>query len=89
MQGVAQVLSRVLFCFYSTIQISCQFHLGNCQLHPHAVHDSINRNSISAWRLRFGVFFFFFLFSFSRGVRLSPLGTAATVWPIVPAPHDR
>jgi hypothetical protein len=25
---------------------------------------------------------------FSHGVRLSPLGTAATVWPIVPAPDD-
>jgi hypothetical protein len=24
-----------------------------------------------------------------HGVRLSPLGTAATVWPIVPAPNDR
>jgi hypothetical protein len=23
------------------------------------------------------------------GVRLSPLGTAATTWPIVPAPDDR
>jgi hypothetical protein len=28
-------------------------------------------------------------FYFSHGVRLSPLGTAATVWPIVPAPDDR
>jgi hypothetical protein len=28
------------------------------------------------------------LFYFSHGVRLSPLGTAATVWPIVPAPDD-
>jgi hypothetical protein len=26
---------------------------------------------------------------FSHGVRLSPLGTAATVWPILPAPDDR
>jgi hypothetical protein len=26
---------------------------------------------------------------FSHGVRLSPLGTAATVWPIVPDPDDR
>jgi hypothetical protein len=25
----------------------------------------------------------------SHGMRLSPLGTAATVWPIVPAPDDR
>jgi hypothetical protein len=25
---------------------------------------------------------------FSHGMWLSPLGTAATVWPIVPAPHD-
>jgi hypothetical protein len=24
-----------------------------------------------------------------RSLRLSPLGTAATVWPIVPAPDDR
>jgi hypothetical protein len=23
------------------------------------------------------------------GVRLSPLGTSATIWPIVPAPDDR
>jgi hypothetical protein len=26
---------------------------------------------------------------FSHGVKTSPLGTAATVWPIVPAPGDR
>jgi hypothetical protein len=26
---------------------------------------------------------------FSHGVRLSPLGTAAIVWPVVPAPDDR
>jgi hypothetical protein len=32
--------------------------------------------------------FEFFIY-FSHGVRLSPLGTAATVWPIVPAPDDR
>jgi hypothetical protein len=25
---------------------------------------------------------------FSHGVRLSPLGTVAIVWPIVPAPND-
>jgi hypothetical protein len=30
-----------------------------------------------------------YVFYFSHGVRLSPLGTAATVWPIVPAPDDR
>jgi hypothetical protein len=30
----------------------------------------------------------FFIY-FSHGVRLSPLGTAATVWSIVPAPCDR
>jgi hypothetical protein len=34
-----------------------------------------------------------FFFSFSLvswgGVRLSPLGTSATIWPIVPAPDDR
>jgi hypothetical protein len=30
---------------------------------------------------------FFFLVSW-RGVRRSPLGTLATVWPIVPAPDD-
>jgi hypothetical protein len=29
------------------------------------------------------------VFIFSYGVRLSPLGTAATVWAIVPAPDDR
>jgi hypothetical protein len=28
-------------------------------------------------------------FLISRGVRLSPLGTSATNWPIVPAPVDR
>jgi hypothetical protein len=33
--------------------------------------------------------FLFFYFHFSHGVRLSPLSTAATVWPIVPAPDDR
>jgi hypothetical protein len=27
--------------------------------------------------------------SFLGGVRLSPLGTSATTWPIVPAPDDR
>jgi hypothetical protein len=31
---------------------------------------------------------FYFLVSWG-GVRLSPLGTATTNWPIVPAPHDR
>jgi hypothetical protein len=30
----------------------------------------------------------FFLVSWG-GVRLSPLGTAATNWPIVPAPDDK
>jgi hypothetical protein len=29
------------------------------------------------------------LLFFSLGVRLSPLVTAVTVWPIVPAPDDR
>jgi hypothetical protein len=29
-----------------------------------------------------------FFYYFSHGVRLSPLGTAAAVWPIVPAPYD-
>jgi hypothetical protein len=33
--------------------------------------------------------FYFFFFYFSHGVRLIPLGTAATVWPMVPAPDDR
>jgi hypothetical protein len=28
------------------------------------------------------------IFYFSHGVRLSPLGTETTVWPIVPAPDD-
>jgi hypothetical protein len=31
----------------------------------------------------------FYYFYFSHGVRLSPLGTAATVFPIVTAPDDR
>jgi hypothetical protein len=26
---------------------------------------------------------------FSDGLRLSPLGSSATLWPVVPAPHDR
>jgi hypothetical protein len=30
-----------------------------------------------------------FISYFSPGVRLSPFGTAATIWPIVPAPDDR
>jgi hypothetical protein len=30
-----------------------------------------------------------FLILFSHGVRLSPLGTAATVWSIICAPDDR
>jgi hypothetical protein len=35
-------------------------------------------------------FFIYFFFSFSWGwVRLSPLGTSVTIWPIVPAPDDR
>jgi hypothetical protein len=34
------------------------------------------------------VVFFFFLVSLG-GVRLSPLGTSANIWPIVPAPDDR
>jgi hypothetical protein len=32
---------------------------------------------------------YFFIIIILSGVRLSPLGTAATVWPIVPAPDDR
>jgi hypothetical protein len=35
-----------------------------------------------------GPFFSFLLVSWG-GVRLSPLGTSATNWPIVPAPDDR
>lgn len=31
----------------------------------------------------------YFLLIFFNGVRMSPLGTAATVWRIVPAPDDR
>jgi hypothetical protein len=31
----------------------------------------------------------FFIFFFSRVVRLSPLGTAATLWPIVPTLDDK
>jgi hypothetical protein len=34
------------------------------------------------------VHWLFFLF-LGGGVRLSPLGTSATNWPIVPAPDDR
>jgi hypothetical protein len=34
-------------------------------------------------------FYFSFFFSSEGGVRLSPLGTSATNWPIVPAPDDR
>jgi hypothetical protein len=34
------------------------------------------------------MWFLFFLVSLG-GVRLSPLGTSATIWPIVPAPDDR
>jgi hypothetical protein len=37
--------------------------------------------------LSLGVVYFLFLVSWG-GVRLSPLGTVATVWPIVPAPDD-
>jgi hypothetical protein len=31
----------------------------------------------------------YIFFTFSHRMRVSPLGTAATVWPIVPAPDDR
>jgi hypothetical protein len=31
---------------------------------------------------------FYYFYLFFHGVRLSPLGTAATVWSIVPAPDD-
>jgi hypothetical protein len=31
----------------------------------------------------------YFFFNFSHGVRLSPLGIAATVWPIIPTPDNR
>jgi hypothetical protein len=34
------------------------------------------------------LYFIFCLVSWCR-VRLGPLGTAATIWPIVPAPDDR
>jgi hypothetical protein len=33
--------------------------------------------------------YFFIFFYNSHGVRLGPLGTAATVWPIIPAPDNR
>jgi hypothetical protein len=39
-----------------------------------------------ASRLLFGRFFIIIILS---GVKLSPLGTSATNWPIVPAPDDR
>jgi hypothetical protein len=32
---------------------------------------------------------FFFNFVLWDGMELSPLGTSATVWPIVPVPNDR
>jgi hypothetical protein len=35
--------------------------------------------------LSYAMFQYFF---FCLGVRLSPLGTSATVWPIIPAPDD-
>jgi hypothetical protein len=41
--------------------------------------------SFTLWTLRQLVFFF--LVSWG-GVRLSPLGTSANIWPIVPAPDD-
>jgi hypothetical protein len=34
-------------------------------------------------------FLFFIYFISWGGVRLSPLGTSETIWPIVPAPDDR
>jgi hypothetical protein len=36
-----------------------------------------------------GRIYIIYMYVFSHGVRLSPLGTAATVWPIVPVPDDR
>jgi hypothetical protein len=48
-------------------------------LSPTGVHDQI---FVTVGEL------FYFYFIFSYGVRLNPLGTAATVWPIVPAPDD-
>jgi hypothetical protein len=46
--------------------------------------DLYIHSPMSSWRS----FLVFFLLSWG-GVRLSPLGTAATVWLIVPAPDDR
>jgi hypothetical protein len=34
------------------------------------------------------VYYFSFCLVYWSGVRLSPLGTTATNWPIVPAPDD-
>jgi hypothetical protein len=41
-------------------------------------------DAISSWD-----YIFLFLISEDDGVRLSPLGTSATNWPIVPVPDDR
>jgi hypothetical protein len=43
---------------------------------------------ILVWRQGNLISVLFFLSSFSHGVSLSPLGTAVTVWPVVPAPDD-
>jgi hypothetical protein len=32
--------------------------------------------------------YFFFLVSWGRGMRVWPLGTSATNWPVIPAPDD-
>jgi hypothetical protein len=46
---------------------------------PFHVDSSQNYDFSLSWSI---------FFSFSQGVRLSPLGTAAISWPIVPAQDD-
>jgi hypothetical protein len=48
----------------------------------------MTEKAVSVTKFSWRKHFFFFLVSLG-GVRLSPLGKSATIWPIVPAPENR
>jgi hypothetical protein len=74
------IMNQIIFVQQTLLQRG--FVPSRIRLYGSARVDIVEHTNC-VWR----VIFLFFLFS--HGLRLSPLGTAATVWPIAPAPDDR
>jgi hypothetical protein len=55
----------------------------------HGVMLQSTNHRLDRWACGHGPFLLLLFVYFSHGMTLSPLGTAATVWSIVPAPDDR